>query len=186
MKIYTGFGDQGKTSLFGGQVVDKNNPRVQAYGSLDELSSFLGWLRSKINDTHTIDLLKEVQKELFILSSEVATPGNQYQQKFEDKITPEQVLRIEREIDWYTAQLPPLTKFILPGGTETASLAHVCRTVCRRAERHLVAITQKEAIRSELLIYLNRLSDLLFMIARYANHIDRTEDMEWRGIRRKK
>lgn len=176
MKIYTGFGDTGQTALYGGQKVAKNHIRLQVYGTLDEMNSSIGLLRSKQTDRKIDAYLQSVQELIFIVSSEIASPDIK---KLETKISDREVKLLEKEIDLLSAHLPPLKKFILPGGTEAASLAHVTRTICRRSERYLAELMQKEEIRSVIPVYINRLGDFFFVLARYLNMTHRVKDVQW-------
>lgn len=184
MKIYTGFGDQGKTALFGGETVSKNHLRVEMYGTLDELNSLIGLLRNKNNDASVDNVLKNVQNELFTYGSEIATPDVAKRENFTDQISDKHINALENAIDRFSEELPSLKKFILPGGSEAASYAHQARTVCRRAERMLISLADQIEIRGQLIIYLNRLSDLFFVIARFENFLNNVEDVVWEGIRK--
>lgn len=164
-KIYTKTGDNGQTSLVGGQRVEKTHPRLEAYGTVDELTSHLGLLRSMISEEQYKNYILSIQKALFSLSAQLATPP-------ESKYQPEpfaarQVEALEAEIDRLQAELPPFRCFIIPGEGQASSQAHVCRTVCRRAERCILALTQECEVSSEILQYINRLSDYLFVLSRY-------------------
>ena len=158
MKIYTGFGDKGKTSLFGGEVVNKDNPRIEVYGTLDELNSIIGLLAVKNTDEFVREILQNLQNEIFILSSEIATPNANRLARLKNLITQDNIRHIEKTIDDVSAKLNPLKKFILPGGTEASAIAHLARTVCRRAERNLIKLTDQVQLRGELLIYINPVS----------------------------
>jgi cob(I)alamin adenosyltransferase len=184
VKIYTKTGDAGDTGLFGGQRVSKASVRVEAYGVVDELNSVLGVVRSEgALDPERDALLGAIQSRLFDLGAELANP------KGKDLGIPlvddADVALLEGAIDAAEAELPPLRTFVLPGGARAASLLHVARTVCRRAERRLVALAEHEAgaVRPELIRYLNRLSDLLFVLARFANHRAGIPDVPWTGRR---
>ncbi len=181
MKIYTGFGDEGRTALFGGEVVSKNHLRVEVYGTLDELNSIIGLLVVKVDDRLIKERLNHIQYHIFAISSEIATPDSEKRERFEKKVSEEDVAMLERHIDDFSEPLPDIKNFILPGGSETAALAHLARTVCRRAERRLVAWHETEPARREILIYLNRLSDLFFILARYQNHRNEVKDVLWKG-----
>ena len=181
MKIYTGFGDKGKTSLFGGEVVNKDNMRIETYGTLDELNSVIGLLAAKNTDEPTQKILLRIQNEIFIMSSEIATPNADQQKKLKNLISDEHIKTIEKTIDEITEQLEPLKNFILPGGSESAALAHVARTICRRAERSLTKLIDQIQMRGELLVYINRLSDLLFVLARYLNKLCNQPDIIWKS-----
>lgn len=185
MKIYTGYGDEGKTALFGGETVKKNHLRVEMYGTLDELNSLIGLVRNKNNDNDVDEILKNVQNELFTYGSEIATPNAAKRDKFADHISEVHISALENAIDKFSEKTPALQKFILPGGSEAACHSHMARTVCRRSERMLISLADDIQIRGQLIIYLNRLSDLFFVIARYQNVINEVEDIVWDGIRKK-
>jgi cob(I)alamin adenosyltransferase len=185
MKIYTGFGDKGDTSLFGGETVKKNHLRVEMYGILDELNAFIGMLRHKNSDKAIDTVLKNVQNELFTYGSEIATPDASKRAKFSEQISEVHISALEKMIDQFSESLPELKQFILPGGSEASCFAHVARTVCRRAERVLISLSGQTSIRNELIVYLNRLGDLLFVIARYENVLNNVDDVAWQGIRKK-
>jgi cob(I)alamin adenosyltransferase len=169
MKIYTKTGDQGETGLFGGPRVRKDTPRIEAYGTVDELNSVLGVVRSMLEPGEIDRLLERIQNELFSLGAQLATPHPTTHQT--DLIGSAQISALEAAIDQFQAGLEPLKQFILPGGTPAAAQLHLARTVCRRAERRLITLVfeSAEPIASELVVYLNRLSDLLFVLAREAN-----------------
>lgn len=181
MKIYTGFGDQGNTALLGGQIVKKNNPRIETYGVLDELNSMLGLILSKHPDESIESMLKSIQEDIFIFSAEIATPDKNKQSNLNKKITNQNVKNLESHIDMLSSELDPLKNFIIPGGSEEAAIAHIARTICRRAERNLVALMSESQIREDLLIYINRLSDLLFVLARYINKSKGEPDLIWKS-----
>jgi cob(I)alamin adenosyltransferase len=182
LKIYTGFGDEGNTALFGGKIVKKNHVRVEVYGTLDELNSLIGLLRSKNKNNEVDKVLFRIQNELFVISAEIATPDDDKRSKFSDQIGEPHISGIESEIDHFNNYLEPLKNFILPGGSDEASIAHVARTVCRRAERLLVSLNDDMTIRKFILIYLNRLSDLFFVLARYLNKLNNVKDVNWKGL----
>ena len=181
MKIYTGFGDKGKTSLFGGDVVNKDNPRIEVYGTLDELNSIIGLLCTKKVDKHIYNILLTIQNEIFVLCSEIATPDMERQRKLKNQIVENNIRNIEKTIDDISDKLDPLKNFILPGGSESAAIAHLARTVCRRAERHLTALISESQVRSEIIVYLNRLGDLFFVLARYLNKFNNVPDVIWKS-----
>ena len=185
MKIYTGFGDKGDTALFGGETVKKNHLRVEMYGTLDELNSLIGLLRNKNKDSQINKVLENIQNELFTYGSEIAPPDESKRAKFTEHISELHINTLENAIDRFMEKLPELKMFVLPGGSEAACYAHLGRTVCRRAERMLISLANEIEIRNELIVYLNRLSDLLFVIARYENVINGAEDVAWQGIRKK-
>ena len=184
MKIYTGFGDKGDTALFGGETVKKNHLRVEMYGTLDELNSLTGLLRNKNSDPQIDKVLQNIQNELFTYGSEIATPDESKRAKFTEHISDLHINTLENYIDRFMENLPELKKFVLPGGCEAACYAHLARTVCRRAERMLISLANDIEIRNELIVYLNRLGDLLFVIARYENVLNNVEDVSWQGIRK--
>ena len=166
-KIYTRSGDQGQTSLVGGKRVSKTHARLEAYGTIDEFSSHLGLLASMLQDHHDQLFLQNVQQALFDLSTILATePESKWQPQ---PLDPAIIQGVEVEIDAIQAILPPLKAFILPGGTTAASQAHVCRTVCRRSERRILAMAQECPVDPNVLQYVNRLSDYLFVLARKIN-----------------
>jgi cob(I)alamin adenosyltransferase len=179
MKIYTKFGDQGQTALFDGQRVRKDHLRIETYGTVDELNSVLGVAIAECPDAALRNLLVGLQHRLFDLGADLATPAGSKNEAKVRRIGTEDVAGLEQAIDAATSELPPLTRFVLPGGTLTAAHLHVARTVCRRAERHLVALMAEEPLGDQALIYLNRLSDLLFTLARLANKRAGRPDVEW-------
>jgi cob(I)alamin adenosyltransferase len=179
VKIYTRTGDKGETGFFGGGRVKKDNPRISAYGEVDELNAFVGLARTANTDSGIDALLKSVQNDLFDLGAVLATPEPK---KLEGKGTfvgPKEIEGLEREIDRMERDLKPLKSFILPGGGELAARLHVARTVCRRAERGVVALSGREPVGPEIVTYLNRLSDFLFVLARWANARQGISDVEW-------
>ncbi len=177
MAIYTRFGDKGKTALHTGKTVSKGSVRVEAYGNLDELNSFLGVVLAQLKDKRIRKEILEIQNDLFEIGASLAGPGEKEHQKLAKKLKI-RVLEFEKEIDALTKKLPKLKNFILPGG-KVGSLLHYARTVARRAERRTVALAEKEAVLSEVLVYLNRLSDLLFMFARIINYQEKQKEIIW-------
>lgn len=177
MKIYTKTGDGGETGLFGGPRVAKNHPRVEAYGDVDELNAVLGVVRSEGVGQSIDELLAAIQNRLFDLGAELASPDPD--RTGTRRITAQQIAALEAAIDFHDAGLPPLKNFILPGGARPAALLHLARTVCRRAERRVVALGENEPVSAEIIIYLNRLSDLLFVLARCVNTAAGMKDIEW-------
>ena len=179
MKIYTKTGDNGNTSLFGGERVHKNNLRISAYGTIDELNAIIGVaISNEINNEIKIELEK-IQNMLFVIGSELATPEN-IKSDLIKKITESDSEILEKLIDKFDEKLPLLKSFILPGGSKGSANLHYARTICRRAERILVELDLKENVNHNLLVYLNRLSDLLFIFARYENFITSTPEIEWK------
>lgn len=179
MKIYTKTGDKGTTSLVGGTRVPKTHIRLEAYGTVDELNSHLGLLITYLPDEQDRNFLQQVQDKLFVVGSHLATDQEKTKLKDASVITPEQVETMEREIDRLDALLPPLTAFVLPGGSRGAAVCHVCRTVCRRAERRILALSEQAEISSELLAYVNRLSDYLFILSRKINLDEKKDEIFW-------
>ncbi len=181
MKIYTKTGDAGETGLFGGGRVSKDHPRVAAYGEVDELNSLLGVVRATAPEDFFDALFESIQRDLFAIGGHLATPDPDKVAKALEKATlsHERVEAFERVIDEADRELPPLRAFVLPGGTPKAAMLHLARTVCRRAERHAVHLALQETVPELFLIYLNRLSDLLFALARLANHRAGRADVTW-------
>jgi cob(I)alamin adenosyltransferase len=166
--VYTGKGDRGKTDLSSGERVSKSSERIEAYGTVDELNSLTGLIASKSERKR--EELEEIQNELHILQAELAN------MEPDTRITEDNTQRLEHLCDKYQDECTPLRSFILSGGTEVAAHIHHARSVCRRAERNIVALDQKQQIREEVLAYINRLSDLFFLMARHENHLDGFEE----------
>ncbi len=181
MKIYTKTGDRGETGLFGGARVSKASLRVSAYGEVDELNSAIGWARVAVSDDDLDALLNRIQNDLFEVGAELGSTANRKEKGGLPLIEEAQVHALERAIDQYEQGPPALQSFVLPGGSESAARFHLARCVCRRAERAVVALAEQETLRGELFRYLNRLSDLLFTLARHANHAAGVEDIPWKG-----
>ncbi len=184
MKIYTGVGDQGETSLLGGVKIPKNDPRVEAYGNVDELNSFIGMTIALGNlDDQTRSILHEIQNFLFVLGTQLASPSEVERPHGSGTlphVTEEHVKWVEQLIDDLTEHLPDLRSFILPGGHPGAALLHVCRTVCRRTERSVVNLMIQSKARPDVVLkFLNRLSDLFFVLARHVNWKNGEEDIIW-------
>ncbi|MGA2783277.1 MAG: cob(I)yrinic acid a,c-diamide adenosyltransferase [Candidatus Bathyarchaeia archaeon] len=175
-RIYTRTGDRGETGLVGGTRVPKDSIRVDAYGSVDELNSVLGLAKSFVTDTELNLLLRELQNDLFIAGADLASVKSD--QKV-PRITSERILELERIIDRYEEELPPLNVFILPGGTNAGATLHFARAVARRAERRIVTLGNTDKINDQLIPYINRLSDLLFVLARVINYRQRTVEVQW-------
>lgn len=175
MKIYTRGGDRGETSLFGGARVPKDDLRIEAYGTVDELSSFLGVVRAADPPAAVATEIALVQHDLFEIGAHLASPGTS---RFTG-VDPSRIEALERSIDTFEAALPPLTSFILPGGSTAAAHLHVARTVCRRAERRVVSLRAEDAASVSTVTYLNRLSDWLFVAARFANHEAGAAEVKW-------
>lgn len=179
MKIYTKTGDSGETGLFGGPRVKKSDPRVEAYGEVDELNASLGAVRAIVEDPEIEAQLSKVQEELFCVGAELATPHDARARSAIPPVEGRWVERLEAAIDAWETELPPLHAFVLPGGTRTAAALHLARCVCRRAERRVVALAAEAEVGPETLAYLNRLSDLLFVAARLANHRAGKAETPW-------
>lgn len=180
MKIYTKTGDDGTTGLFGAARVRKDDARVSAYGDVDELNSALGLARCECDGEPQIALLlAELQSELFTLGAQLATPDAGSAPKNVPAIGAQDVQRLERAIDSLDSELPPLRAFVLPAGTRLAAALHLGRTICRRAERSVVSLAAREPLPAHGVEYLNRLSDLLFTLARVANHRAGAEESKW-------
>ena len=187
MKIYTKTGDLGKTSLFGGTRVKKSNIRIDAYGTVDELNSYLGLLRDQINEEGLIEDMIHIQNKLFTVGAMLATPVDKEKLKSGkdrlkiDKVEIKEIEFLENKIDEMNASLAPMTHFILPGGHTMVSFCHIARCVCRRAERITVELADQEAINQNIIIYLNRLSDYLFVLARKLSSDNNVKEIPWKG-----
>ncbi|PIE48626.1 MAG: ATP:cob(I)alamin adenosyltransferase [Flavobacteriales bacterium] len=185
MKIYTKTGDTGKTSLFGGTRVPKHHLRIEAYGTLDELNSHIGLLRSQNIDKRTSDSLLKIQNELFIIGAMLATPPQKEKLKSGKdrlniyRINKDDILFLEQEIDNMQEKLPKMTNFVLPGGHTTVSFCHIARCVCRRAERLAVQVSHNEPVDEKTITYLNRLSDYLFVLARKLTYDNDLKEIPW-------
>jgi cob(I)alamin adenosyltransferase len=181
MKIYTRTGDDGTTGLFSGARVRKDSLRVEAYGTVDESNGAIGRARASLENKGEIDaVLAPIQSDLFVLGAELATPAGKEDKLRMTLISVSDCERLERAIDVAEEGLAPLKSFVLPGGTPAAAELHYARCVVRRAERLVVTLGSEEPVRKELVIYLNRLSDLLFTLARRANHLAGVEDVPWK------
>ena len=187
-KVYTRTGDRGDTGLFGGGRVGKDDVRVDAYGEVDELNAVLGWARAAdagagADDRVAAldDLLQQVQRDLFAIGALLATPDHEKMraQLAKARLDDARIAELEAAIDAADLHLEPLTAFILPGGTPKAAALHVARTVCRRAERRVVHLRRELPVPDEVVVYLNRLSDLLFTLARLANRAAGVADTAW-------
>lgn len=178
--IYTKTGDKGMTSLVGGVRVPKTHARLEAYGTVDELNSHIGLLISLAGDDELGAWLTEVQCNLFVVGSYLATDTQQTELRQQSVVTAEMVEKMERAIDETDASLPPLRLFVLPAGTQAASQCHVCRTVCRRAERRILALAENTDIDQNVIAYVNRLSDYLFVLARKLNISAGQEEIIWK------
>ena len=180
-KLYTRTGDQGETALFGGRRVPKDDPRVEAYGSVDELNSTLGVAVSFLRQKRIAAALQSIQNELFNIGAELASESGPKADRGRMFIDPERkIAGLERLIDEHDAKVPPLRTFVLPSGSRAGTLLHLARGVCRRAERAVVRLSRQEDVNPQLMVYLNRLSDLLFVLARYVNKAAGKPETPWR------
>ena len=190
-KIYTKTGDKGETSLYGGTRVSKAAARVESYGTLDELNAFIGLAKAEISDEKVLSQLQKIQFDLFTVGSEAATPTDKLllangKNRLDVMISDKEITELELWMDDFDAELEPLRFFILPSGGKAAATLHVCRTVCRRAERAMVFLNETEEVRPELIKYLNRLSDYLFILARYISKISGEKEDYWNPSERAK
>ena len=190
-KIYTKTGDKGETSLYGGTRVSKAAARVESYGTLDELNAFIGLAKAEISDEKVLNQLQKIQFDLFTVGSEAATPTDKLilangKRRLDLMISEKEISELELWMDDLDAELEPLQFFILPSGGKAAASVHVCRTVCRRAERAMVYLNETEEVRPELIKYLNRLSDYLFILARYISKISGEKEDFWNPSERAK
>ena len=181
MKIYTKTGDAGTTGLFGGGRVGKDHPRVEAYGDVDELNATLGLARALEPMPRVDEVLVPIQRDLFAIGALLATPDHEKMRQHLEKarVDEDRVVQLERAIDDADHELEPLRAFVLPGGTPKAAALHVARTVCRRAERRVIHLQSEVEIPQLVVVYLNRLSDLLFTLARLANHRAKAGEVTW-------
>ncbi len=191
MKIYTKTGDKGTTSLYGGTRVPKYHLRIEAYGTVDELNSYIGLVNSQSLDTNSSQVLLKIQNELFTIGSMLATPENKEVLKSGKerldipKINTDSIKFLEKEIDAMNEHLPAMTHFVLPGGHTTVSYCHIARCICRRAERITVQLSENENINNDILVYLNRLSDYLFVLARKLTYDNKIAEIPWIPERKK-
>jgi cob(I)alamin adenosyltransferase len=180
VKIYTRTGDQGQTGLIGGTRVPKDHVRVAAYGDIDELNAAMGLAKSHTRDAQLSALLGEIQRDLFALGAQLADPTAKVgAKKAKAAITAARIRRLEKAIDRRQAGLPPLTHFILPGGAPLGASLHLARTICRRAERAMVTLARGESVDARVLAYVNRLADLLFVLARFENQRSGEPEDRW-------
>lgn len=178
MKIYTKTGDNGTTSLIGGTRLSKSHVRIEAYGTVDELNSYIGLLRDQPVNEMRRDLLKEIQDRLFTIGSHLASESDQTKKMLPDLLE-EDLTLLEKEMDKIDTVVPKLRSFVLPGGHESVSFGHVARTVCRRAERAVIHLAQQEEVEEIVIRYLNRLSDFLFMLCRAMTYELQIEEVTW-------
>jgi cob(I)alamin adenosyltransferase len=180
MKIYTKTGDNGDTSLLGGQRVPKSSLRIETFGTVDELNSQIGIVRALKPTLEIDDLLGQIQAQLFCLGADLAGPSDD-KKTSTDRIQNNDIIILEKSIDRFEEQLQTLGSFILPGGSLAGAHLHMARAVCRRAERLVDSLVRKEKTGNLQLVYLNRLSDLLFVLSRYSNKISGVADVKWKG-----
>jgi len=179
VKIYTKTGDRGDTRLFDGMKVRKHDDRVEAYGQVDELHSFIGAAASFLKDPGLVHMLTEIQKDLFSIGAQLADPSFKGKDRAKFQLSRERITALENAIDNFETELTPLRQFILAGGGNGGALLHVARTVCRRAERQVVSLSEKVEVNPNVIEYLNRLSDFLFVMARVVNHREGKEEIPW-------
>lgn len=175
MKVYTKTGDTGETSLVGGSRIKKNSIRIEAYGTIDELNSYIGLIRSFPMSEIELNELIDIQRILFTIGSELANPNIDLEKGLTSKPTTE----LEKSIDRINLLLPPMTHFILPGGSQLVSHCHIARTICRRAERRILDLNEQDAMNKEIIKYCNRLSDYLFMLARKFAVDEQITEIKW-------
>ena len=178
MKVYTKTGDKGQTSLIGGTRVPKHHLRIESYGTVDELNSYIGLIRDQQVSEHQQNLLKEIQDRLFTIGSALASDPEKSKMKIPD-LHQEDIELLEKEIDTMTAKLPDLRHFILPGGSNAVSFCHLARCVCRRAERICVHLSEDSFVDEKVMVYLNRLSDYLFVLSRKLCFDNQIEENKW-------
>ena len=180
MKLYTKTGDKGLTGLIGGTRVPKNDIRIEAYGTIDELNSFIGLLASSQIDAHELEFLHKIQHKLFSIGSYLATDTSKVELQNPVVIDNDEILLIEQEIDRLDTVLPQLNSFILPGGSQSGALAHICRTITRRAERRLFDVNEHYSVENHVIVFINRLSDYFFALSRYLTIQSGGEEIYWK------
>ena len=180
-KVYTKTGDKGTTSLIGGTRVKKSDIRIESYGTVDELNSFIGLLATYVDEKETADLLAEIQNVLFNVGCNLAM-GESFMKEIKESVVAVALIEhVENAIDRMQAAIPELKSFVIPGGSRSASTAHVCRTVCRRAERLIIALDEGSEVDRNLMAYVNRLSDYFFVLSRYLNNIEKVDEKIWQN-----
>jgi cob(I)alamin adenosyltransferase len=179
MKIYTKTGDRGDTRLFDGTRVRKNDDRVEAYGDVDELNSVIGASASFLQDSVLMEMLAEIQKDLFSVGAQLADPKSKERASSRFQVSRSRIEALEKAIDTFETELPQLRQFILAGGGHGGAMLHLARTVCRRAERRVVSLSERVEVHPDVIEYLNRLSDFLFVIARVVNHREGKQEVPW-------
>lgn len=181
MKIYTKSGDKGTTALIGGRRVPKNDLRIEAYGTVDELISFTGLVRDHADDEKTVRDLVRIQDQLMVCAAILSTPEDARDARI-PKLSDEDIVWIETNIDRMEEELPPISNFVLPGGHPSVSFAHVARTICRRAERVTLTLSESAEVPELILRYLNRLSDYFFVLSRYLSSLHRAVEIPWQPL----
>lgn len=180
MKIYTKTGDNGETALFGGERVSKSNKRIAAYGTIDELNCFIGLTITEVKSSEIKNVLSRIQNQLFVVGTDLATPITEKNKKLKVERTPDTFAQTaESDIDFFNEKLEELKNFILPGGSKGSALLHICRTIARRAEREVVALKEQVNIGDNIIIFINRLSDLFFVLSRFENKFSDLSDTKW-------
>lgn len=179
MKIYTKFGDSGETALYGGKRIPKDALQIEAIGTIDELNAYIGYVQTLIDDADLCELIEGIQNYLFSIGADLATPAT-HTKSTQMRVPGDFTTEMEKAIDTLSDELPPLTNFILPGGCQAGSVLHVTRAVCRRSERCVVRLTREVDVNPEILRSLNRLSDLLFVLARVVNHRSQMLEPIWK------
>lgn len=178
-KVYTKTGDKGTTSLIGGTRVKKCDPRIDSYGTIDELNAQIGLLSTYITEEETLTLIAEMQNVLFNIGCNLAM-GEDFKKELKESSVPAVLIEhVEQSIDRMQGIIPELHCFVIPGGSRSASIAHVCRTVCRRAERLIIALDETSPVDANVLTYINRLSDYFFILSRYLNFIEKVDEKKW-------
>ncbi len=180
MKIYTKFGDSGETALYGGTRIPKDALQIEAIGTVDELNAYIGYAQTLVDDSDLCNLMERIQNHLFSLGADLATPAT-HTKSTELRVSEDFTLEMEKAIDTLSDELPPLTNFILPGGCQAGAALHVARAVCRRSERCVVRLAREVDVNPEIIRCLNRLSDLLFVLARVVNHRSEMPEPIWKS-----
>ena len=180
MKIYTKFGDTGETALYGGTRIGKDAPRIEAIGTVDELNAYIGYAQVLIDEPDLSELMVQIQNHLFTVGADLATPET-HTKAAEFRISQDFTVEMETAIDKLSAELPPLTNFILPGGCAAGAILHIARVICRRSERRVVHLANETEINPEIIRSLNRLSDLLFVLARTVNFRVQSPEPIWKS-----
>jgi cob(I)alamin adenosyltransferase len=180
MKIYTKTGDKGTTALVGGRRVSKGDLKIESYGTVDELNSWIGLVRDQPINESRLDLLKEIQDRLFTIGADLASEPEQVRKKPIPSLLEEDITLLENEMDKMDTELPPLRSFVLPGGNQSVSFAHLARTVCRRAERLVIRLSEEEEVNPMVIKYINRLSDYLFVLSRKMTQEAGSEEITWK------